>query len=148
MLAEQLDIAVHPPFRHPLDPYADGLLVTRREGERVEIVVADQHILLDCGFLWDIVANAEVFKPWCQLIPPATFLYKEGSKLDLEANFDIAPGMLILGLDVPTNRPTLQNPYPICQHWTMRLTVGSRLIAYTIGSFRPSIVAMEASWSD
>lgn len=137
MLAEQVDVAVHPPLRHPLDPFT-GRLITRRDGERVEIVEADRQILLDCGFLWDIVANAAVFAPWCTLAPPE-------AKLDLESNFDLAPGVALLSFEVPTNRPVQGSSYPMCQHWLLVLTVGSRTIAYRIGAYRPSVNAMEAT---
>lgn len=134
-------MAVHPPHHHPLDPYANGRLITRRFDASgcVEVIEADQHILLDCGFLWDIVANAAAFAPFCRLISP-------GEELALESNFNVAPGVSIAGLDVPSNRPSMGNSYPMCQHWTMLLTVGSRVIAYRIGSYRPSINAMEATW--
>lgn len=133
----QVDLAIHPAHHHPLDPYATGRLITRREGVGVEIVQADPKVLLDCGFLWDVVANATVFAPWCQLAPPVP-------KLGTVTNFALAPGRNILGLDLPTNRPTPYDSRPMCQHWTMRLCVGDRLIAYRIGSYRPSIGAMEA----
>jgi hypothetical protein len=141
----EVDIAFHPSHHHPLDPFADGRLVTRREGDVVEVVAADQHILLSCDFLWDVVADAEVFKPWCQLSPPVR-------KLDMDANFRLAPGVSLLPImalhDIPTNRPTAFNSYPMCQHWLMRLSVGSRIVAYRIGSYRPSLNVMEASWAD
>jgi len=138
MLGE-VDVAVHPPLHHPLDPYANGRLVTRRTESGVEVVTADEHILLDCGFLWDIVANAAMFEPFCRLVSP-------DEELALTSNFNVAPGVSISGLDVPSNRPSMGNSYPMCQHWSMLLTVGSRVIAYRIGSYRPSINAMEATW--
>lgn len=132
----QVDLAVRPALHNPFDPYT-GTLITQRVGDRVEIVEAGPKILLACDFLWDIVANAALFASWCQLTPPV-------SKLNTVANFAVAPGFSILGLDLPTNRPSPTNRYPMCQHWTMRLTVGSRVLAYTIGSYRPSLGAMEA----
>ena len=138
----ELDVAVHPPLQHPLDPFT-GKLVTRvfDASGCVEVVEADEHILLDCGFLWDIVANAAVFAPWVQLISP-------DRALDLESNFNVAPGFSLTMLPyLPTNKPVVGQSYPMCQHWTMLLTAGSRVLAYQIGSYRPSINAMEASWT-
>jgi hypothetical protein len=138
MLAGEVDVAVHPPHHHPLDPYADGRLVTRRTGDSVEVVQADRQILLDCGLLWDIVANQHVFGQMGIVLRPPV------PKLDMQANFNIAPLAVIAGLNFPTNRPDMENRYPMCQHWTLTLTVGSKTIAYRIGAYRPSIGAMEA----
>lgn len=146
MVDEELDVAMHPPVQHALDPYK-GRLVTRRVGERVEVVVADQHILLGCPFLWDIVANAETFAAsGVSLIPPVP-------KLGLVANFDMAQKQTITMLDLvgmgfPTNRPTMHDMRPMCQHWTLRIEVGGRVVAYRIGAYRPSVGCMEASWVD
>jgi len=138
----EVDVAVHPPHPHPLDPFHSGRLITRRTESGVSIIAADQHILLDCGFLWDLVANSEVFESWVKFFPPE-------QKLDMDANFNVNPLIGITGLhELPTNKPTLADPRPMCQHWTMVVKVSGRTVAYRIGAFRPSINAMEASWVD
>lgn len=134
----EIDVATHLPQQHPLDPYT-GRLVTRQDEAGVKLVAADQHILLDCGFLWDIVANAEAFAPWVKLTPPVP-------KLGMKANFGLAAGQTLLNVSVPTNKPTLARSYPMCRYWTLALTVEGRKVAYTIGSYRPKSNTMEASW--
>jgi hypothetical protein len=135
----EVDVAVHPPIHHPLDPFADGRLITRGDGTSVEVVVADDRILLDCGFLWDVVADQAVFRSLgVKLTPPVP-------KLALESNFNVAAGVAVAGLDFPSNRPSQFDTYPMCQHWTLELTIGNRKCAYKIGAYRPSINAMEAT---
>lgn len=136
---QEVDLATQLPG-HPLDPYRMGRLVTRRVNEQVEIVDADDRVLLDCGLLWDIVANYEVFSPWVKLTPPE-------HKLDLKANFGLAQGfsLLALGDAVRTNRPTIHDSRPMCQHWLLNFTVGSRKLAYRVGSYRPKSNTMEAT---
>ncbi len=138
-MLDDVDLAVHLPHPHPLDPF-NGSIITRGTDDGPLLVQADEHVLLDCGFLWDVVANEAIFAPWCRLFPPV-------SQLDLRPNFNAAPGFALLGLNFPSNRPTAAIPWPICQHWTMVLTVGGRTTAYRIGSYRPSVNAMEASWT-
>jgi hypothetical protein len=134
-MQEQVDICVHPPHPHPLDPYT-GKIITRREGTSVEIVQADQYVILACEFLWDIVANYGVFKQWVDFAPPV-------KKLDIKSNFNMGPGFHIMMLpNIPTNRNERQ---ALCQHWYLIFKVGSRRIRYQIGAYRPSINAMEAS---
>lgn len=137
--SREVDLAVHPVQQNPFDPFT-GRLVTRLKDGEPFIAEADEHVLLGCDFLWDVVANRELFDPWCRLTPPVT-------KLEALRNFHLAPGVSTLSLgDVPTNRPTLAQSWMICKDWTFRITLPGRPAVYKIGKFRPSINAMEASW--
>lgn len=138
-MAEEVDLCVHPPHHHPLDPFAGGQLITRREHLSLEIVKADEFVLFGCDFIWDIVANYRAFEHWVSFRPPV-------KSLGIVSNFNCGPGFTLAYLpELPTNRPTLQGSRPMCQHWTMEINIGSRKLAYQIGKYRPSINAMEAS---
>lgn len=142
LLDDKVDVAIHMPHANPLDPFT-GKFVTRcNELGEVSVVRADQNILLDCGFLWDIVANAAVFSEWVSFFPPER-------RLDLESNFNVNPLIGITMLpNLPTNKPTFFNSRPMCQHWTMVVKVADKTVAYRIGSYRPRTNTMEASWVD
>lgn len=144
MIDTEIDICYHPIHHHPLDPYVDGKIVTRVKDGKTEIVRADERALLGCDLLWDINALSEQFaRHGVRLVPPVP-------KLDLRANFQVAGGVeaatALLASDIPTNRPTFDNPWPICQHWTLIIAMPGRTVGYRVGAFRPDCNAMEVSW--
>jgi len=144
MLDTEIDICYHPVFHHPLDPYAEGRIVTRVRNGVTEIVHADQYALIGCDFLWDVNAlKAQFARAGVRLEPPVP-------KLDLQANFQMTPTVeaatALLSMSIPTNRPTFDNPWPICQHWTLIIEMPGRTVGYRIGAFRPDCNAMEVSW--
>jgi hypothetical protein len=149
LLQDQVDVAAHPPHTHPLDPYTNGHLVFRAEGNHATLIEASEHILLDCGLLWDLANNSKIFAAFgIRLFPPE-------HKLDLKATVNgqdayVPDGQHVLWIGEwhETNRPTPCASARMCQHWAMAIDLNGKRTAYRIGDWRPKMNVMEATRLD